>query len=63
MIGDFEEKLVKIYIEKNYPECEWVFYVIKNDIMTITYRDKYSELCEVTVTFNELIDSYNYGTC
>lgn len=63
MIGDFEAKIVGNYIEKNYPECEWVFYVIKDDIMTITYRDKYSELCEVTVTFNELIDSCNHGTC
>ena len=61
MVGDFEAKLVKIYIEKNYPECEWVFYVIKDDIMTISYRDK-SKLCEVTVTFNELIDTCKYGT-
>lgn len=56
MVGDFEVKLVRAYIEKNYPECEWVFYVIKDDIMTISYRDK-SKLCEVTVTFNELIDN------
>lgn len=57
MVGSFEAKLVGIYIERNYPECEWVFYVIKDDIMTISYRDKYSEICEVTVTFNELIDN------
>lgn len=59
MVGDFEQKLVKIYIKKNYPEYEWVFYVIKDDIMTISYRDNSSnsELCEVSITFNELIDS------
>ena len=63
MVGDFEQKLVKTYIKKNYPECEWVFYVIKNDIMTISYRDSpNSELCEVSITFNELIDSYKYGS-
>ena len=59
MIGDFEAKIVRIYIDKNYPGCEWVFYVIKDDVMTITYRDK-SKLCEVTVSFNELINSCNY---
>lgn len=69
MVGSFEAKLVELYIEKNYPECKWVFYVIKDDIMTISYResryayrDKYSEICEVTVTFNELIDNCKYGT-
>jgi hypothetical protein len=62
MVGSFEAKLVELYIEKNYPECKWVFYVIKDDIMTISYRDKYSEICEVVVTFNELIDNYKYGT-
>lgn len=61
MVGEFEQKLVSIYIEKNYPECEWVFYVIKDDIMTISYRDKFFELHEVSITFNELMDSYKYG--
>ena len=59
MVGEFEQKLVNIYIEKNYPECYWVFYVIKDDIMTISYRDNSSnsELREISITFNELIDS------
>ena len=57
MVGDFERRLVSIYIEKNYPELDWVVYEIKGDIMTITYRDKYSKLGEVSITFNELIDS------
>ena len=57
MIGEFERKLVDIYTEKNYPELNWICYEIKDYIMTITYRDKYSELSEVSITFNELIDS------
>jgi hypothetical protein len=62
MVGEFEAKLVSIYIEENYPGSHWVFYVIKDDIMTISYRDEFFELCEVTVTFNELIDTCKYGT-
>ena len=60
MVGEFERKLVDIYIEENYPGSEWVFYVIKDDIMTISYRDEFFELCEVTVTFKELIDTCYY---
>ena len=55
MIGDFEHKLVSIYIEKNYPDYYWVSYVIKNDIMTITCRDDDNNLKEICVTLDDLM--------
>jgi hypothetical protein len=55
MVGDFELKLVRKYIEKNYPDYNWSFYVIKDDIMTITCRDNDNKLKEICVTLNDLI--------
>lgn len=55
MVGDFELKLVRIYIEKNYPGYNWSFYVIKDDIMTITCRDNDNNLKEICVTLDDLI--------
>ena len=55
MVGDFERTLVKTYIEKNYPDYNWSFYVIKDDIMTITCRDNDNNLKEICVTLNDLI--------
>lgn len=55
MVGDFERKLVRIYIEKNYPDYNWSFYVIKDDIMTITCRDNDNNLKDICVTLDDLI--------
>ncbi len=55
MVGDFELKLVRIYIEKNYPNYNCSFYVIKDDIMTITCRDNDNNLTEICVTLDDLI--------
>lgn len=55
MVGDFELKLVRKYIEKNYPEYNWLFYLIKDDIMTITCRDNDNNLKEICVTPDDLI--------
>lgn len=63
MIGDFELKLVRKYIEKNYPDYHWSSYVIKDDIMTITCsdimnitcRDNDNKLKEICVTLDDLI--------
>lgn len=63
MIGEFERKLVSKYIEKNYPDYNWSFYVIKDDIMTITCSDIMTIACrdndnnpkEICVTLDDLI--------
>jgi hypothetical protein len=55
MIGEFERKLVRIYIEKNYPDYNWLFYVIKDDIMTINCKDHYNNIKEIYVTLDDLI--------
>ena len=55
MVSDFELKLVRIYMEKNYPDYNWSFYVIKDDIMTITCRDTNNNLQEICVTLDDLI--------
>ena len=58
MMGAFERKLVNSYIDKKYPNYKWSFYVIKDDTMVITCRDKYYKLYDVSVTLDELIDNY-----
>ena len=55
MVGDFERKLVSKYIEKNYPDYNWSFYVIKDDIMTITCRNNNDNVKEICVTLDDLI--------
>ena len=55
MIGDFERKLVDLYIEKNYPDYYWLLYVIKDDIMTITCRNNNDNIKEICVTLDDLI--------
>lgn len=55
MVGDFELKLVRKYIEKNYPDYNWSCYVIKDDIMTITCRDNDNNPKEICVTLDNLI--------
>ena len=55
MVGDFERKLVKTYIEKKYSDYNWSFYVIKDDIMTITCRDNDNNPKEICVTLDDLL--------
>lgn len=55
MIGDFERKLVDLYIEKNHPDYCWLLYVIKDDIMTITCRNNDDNIKEICVTLDDLI--------
>ena len=55
MIGDFEQKLVDLYIEKNYPYYYWLLYVIKDDIMTNTCRNNNDNIKEICVTLDDLI--------
>lgn len=58
MCGYFERKLVNSYIDKKYANYDWSFYVIKDDIMTITCRDNDYNINEICVTLDDLINSY-----